>query len=89
MPPDPGIVAGVVSDRTGAPVSGARVWFAAGPVALPDVAALTDSRGAFTLSAPAPGHYTIQCAADDSEPQSFRVSIESGQRSEIECRLKS
>ena len=87
MPNAPGIVAGVVTDRNGKPVPAARVSFAAGPVALPDVAALTDSRGAFTLSAPAPGNYTVHCVADGYEPRSHRVDVRSGERVEVHCRL--
>jgi hypothetical protein len=89
MPPKPGIIAGVVSDREGAAVPAARVSFVAGPTALPDIAALTDSRGAFTLSAPVPGDYTIQCVADGYAPKSMRVSVASGQRVDVHCRLES
>ena len=66
-----------------------RVSFVAGPAALPDIAALTDNRGRFTLSAPAPGDYTIQCVADGYAPQSLRVSVRAGQRVEVNCRLES
>jgi Carboxypeptidase regulatory-like domain len=89
MPLNPGIIAGVVSDRDGRAVPAARISFLAGPAALPDIAALTDSRGAFTLSAPVPGNYTIQCVADGHAPQSINVSIGSGQRVEVHCRLES
>ena len=85
----PGIVSGVVSDREGAAVPAARVSFVAGPAALPDIAALTDSRGAFTLSAPVPGDYTIQCVADGYAPQELKVSVQSGGRVEVNCRLES
>ena len=84
-----GIVAGIVSDREGAAVPAARVSFVAGPTALPDIAALTDSRGAFTLSAPVPGDYTIQCAADGYAPASMRVAVASGQHVDVQCRLES
>jgi hypothetical protein len=88
MPPHPGIVAGVVSDRAGAAVPAARVSFVVGPTALPDIAALTDSSGAFTLSAPVPGDYTIQCVADGYAPKSIHISVGSGQRVEVRCRLE-
>jgi len=84
----PGIIAGVVSDREGVPVAAARVGFVAGPAALPDIAALTDRRGRFTLSAPVPGDYTIQFVADGYAPQTLRVSVGSGQRVEVHCRLE-
>ena len=67
----------------------ARVSFVAGPTALPDIAALTDIRGAFTLSAPVPGAYTIQCVADGYAPKAIQVSVGSGQRIEGHCRLES
>jgi hypothetical protein len=89
MSPDPGLIAGVVSDREGTAVPAARVSFVAGPAALPDIAALTDSRGRFTLSAPAPGDYTIQCVADGYAPQRLQVSVRAGQRVEVNCRLQS
>ena len=89
MSPDPGLIAGVVSDREGTVVPAARVSFVAGPAALPDIAAITDNRGRFTLSAPAPGDYTIQCVADGYAPQNLRVSVRAGQRVEVNCRLVS
>lgn len=89
MSPDPGIIVGVVSDRAGTAVPAARVSFVRGPTALPDIAALTDSRGAFTLSAPTPGDYTIQCVADGYAPKLIRVSVAGGERVEVDCRLDS
>jgi Carboxypeptidase regulatory-like domain len=89
MPSAPGIVAGVVSDAAGAAVSAARVSFVAGPGALPDIAALTDDQGAFTLSAPLPGDYTIQCVADGHPLTSIVVSVRSGERVLVRCRLES
>ena len=88
MSPGPGIIAGVVSDREGAAVTAARVAFVMGPTPLPDIAALTDSGGGFTLSAPVPGDYTIQCVADGYAPQTLRVSVGSGQRVEVRCQLE-
>jgi hypothetical protein len=87
-PSAPGIVAGVVTDREGRAVAAARVSFVAGPVSLPDIAALTDSHGAFTLSAPVTGDYTIQCVADGYAPHSHRVSVRSGERVDIQCPLE-
>jgi hypothetical protein len=45
------IISGVVKDNDGNAISGARVSFIAGPVPLPDIAALTDINGTFVLSA--------------------------------------
>ncbi|GGX70142.1 carboxypeptidase-like regulatory domain-containing protein [Streptomyces hiroshimensis] len=58
-----GVIRGTVRDAAGAPVAGARVAFAGGPVPLPDVAALTDGEGRFALTAPAAGTYTVVCRA--------------------------
>lgn len=57
-------IAGVVHDRDGAPLEWARVAFAEGPTALPDIAAVTGADGRFALSAPVPGRYRLMVAAD-------------------------
>jgi hypothetical protein len=81
----PGIIHGVVRDSKGKPVSGARVYFISGPVALPDISALTDAAGKFTLSAPASGKYEVGCATDQhSTSRSFEVT---GKDVNIELRL--
>ena len=51
----PEVIHGVVRDQHGAPLAEARVYFAGGPVPLPDVAAMTDATGTFQLTAPVPG----------------------------------
>lgn len=53
------VVNGTVLDATGQPVAGATVIFTESPVPVPDVAALTDDEGKFSLAAPAPGHYEL------------------------------
>ena len=58
------LIHGRVVDAHGQPVAQARVGWADGPVALPDVMLLSDAQGRFTLAAPAPGHYTLQCHSD-------------------------
>jgi carboxypeptidase family protein len=57
-------VAGVVTDRDGHPLPDARVYFVAGPAQLPDIATLTGPDGRFSLSAPAPGIYTVGVTCD-------------------------
>lgn len=57
-------ITGVVRDTSGAPVTGAHVLFSDGPQPLPDIAALTDAEGRFSLGAPAAGEYTLLCRAD-------------------------
>jgi hypothetical protein len=73
------LVSGVVHDRSGAAISGARVYFTSGPGALPDIAALTGSDGGFTLSAPLPGKYTVQCAADGFDTREVTVTVSAGE----------
>ncbi|GAA0484126.1 carboxypeptidase-like regulatory domain-containing protein [Streptomyces sp. NPDC046215] len=60
-----GVISGVVRDAAGDPVAGARVAFTDGPRPLPDIAALTDGEGHFSLAAPAEGTYTLACRTDD------------------------
>ncbi|MGY0490239.1 carboxypeptidase-like regulatory domain-containing protein [Streptomyces sp. WG-D5] len=75
-------ITGVVRDASGAPVAGAHVLFTAGPRPLPDIAALTDTEGRFSLGAPAPGAYTLTCRADplmgSSGTAEATVSVEAG-----------
>lgn len=80
-------ISGVVRDQQGNPIAGARVAFTAGPVSLPDIAALTDSAGRFTLSAPTRGKYTIQCIADGFAPVSVTVQVDSAQKMQVEIEL--
>jgi hypothetical protein len=58
------VISGQVLDESGKPVRAARVSFASGPGSLPDIAALTDAKGAFALSAPVPGRYTVAVTGD-------------------------
>lgn len=57
-------VAGTVLDSAGRPAGGATVMWVQGPVALPDVALLTQADGRFVMSAPVAGHYTLVCRRD-------------------------
>ena len=68
-------VSGKVVDERGKAVGDARVSFASAPVAVPDVAALTDEQGGFTLSAPAPGQYTVSVAADGYARENVEVTL--------------
>lgn len=68
-------VSGSVLDERGKAIGEARVSFASAPVAVPDIAALTDERGAFTLSAPIPGRYTLAVAADGFAAANAEVTL--------------
>jgi Carboxypeptidase regulatory-like domain len=88
MASQPALISGVIRDPDGEPVGEARVYFKDGPVPLPDVAALTDSRGAFTLPAPAAGAYKIECSADGFKPKTVTVKVAAGKNVKLDIRLK-
>ena len=79
----PAVLSGTVRDPGGQPVPQARVWFASGPVPLPDMAALTGADGRFVLSAPAAGDYVLECAADGYEPYRAPIAARAGERHEV------
>ena len=81
------LISGVVQDLNGNPVANARVYFTSSPVALPDIAALTDGAGRFMLTAPQPGQYTIACAADGWETKSVAVTVTGGKTKELKIQL--
>lgn len=83
------VISGTVRDAKGNPVAQARVYFTAGPVPLPDIAVLTDTRGAFSLSAPSPGTYEIGGAADGFTPTSVTVNVTPDRETKAEIVLES
>jgi len=88
MEADQSVIIGVVRDPQGRPVAQARVYFTDGPVPLPEIAALTDSAGAFSLTAPAPGTYRIECQVDGFAPAAITVSVAGGRTIHQELRLQ-
>jgi len=80
------VVAGVVRDRNGDPVDAARVYVIETPVALPDIAALTDAAGSFSIGVPVPGRYTVEATADGWAPGHATVEAEPG-INQVEIRL--
>lgn len=88
MARSPSVISGVVRSPNGKPVSNARVYFTAGPVPLPEIAALTDSNGAFSLTAPAPGEYVIESAADEFGARSSTVKVKGGEQVRLDLKLK-
>jgi len=73
MNPSSILVEASVTDPAGRPVPQARVYVVDAPVALPDVAVLTDANGTFRLSLPAPGTYRIGVSADGHAQQTATV----------------
>jgi hypothetical protein len=83
------LVSGVVTDAAGKPVAGARVYFTSGPGSFPDVAGLTDARGAFTLTASGAGNYQLECAAEGYATANVSVAVASGQDARVTVSLAS
>ena len=88
MANQPSVIFGTVRDPDGNPVAAARVYFTDSPFAMPDIAALTDERGKFSLSVPADGTYGLGCNADGFDPQSATVSVAGEPKIEIDIKLK-
>lgn len=61
---EPIIVPGRVVDADGAGVSGVAVAFVDGPAPFPDIAAISDGVGMFTLTAPSEGRWIVGVNAD-------------------------
>jgi Carboxypeptidase regulatory-like domain len=61
---NPPEITSVVVDAEDNPIEEVRVYFAEGPVPLPDIAALTNRNGRFALSAPTSGPYQLGIASD-------------------------
>jgi Carboxypeptidase regulatory-like domain len=63
-PPTPRpVISGIATSPRG-PIPTARVTIESSPRPLPDIAALTDDRGRFTLATAGAGRYTIAVHAD-------------------------
>ena len=88
MAKTPTLISGSVRDPGGHPVEGARVYFKGGPVPLQDTATLTGSDGEFSLAAPVPGDYTIECAAEGFLATSTHITVESTQDKIVEIYFK-
>ena len=81
-------MSGVVHDYAGHPVPDARIFFAGGPEAFPDVALLTSTDGSFTLAAPASGTYSIACVSDDHAPTTVTVTVGENGVTDLQIRLE-
>ena len=88
MARSPSVISGVVGSPDGKPVANARVYFTDGPVPLPEIAALTDDSGMFSLTAPAPGDYVVSAAADDFAGKSLTVKVRGGEQVRLDFKLE-
>jgi hypothetical protein len=82
------LITGRVFESGGQPIQGARVLFVNAPEPVPDIAALTDASGCFTLAAPWAGAYTVQVAADGFRSQQVNVTLGAGEKSELSIELR-
>jgi hypothetical protein len=83
------VISGVVVDAEDNPLEGARVYFVAGPIPLPDIAALTDSNGRFALSAPVSGTYQLGVASEG--PAGFlqeTTTVEVGEERDVDLEVR-
>jgi Carboxypeptidase regulatory-like domain len=81
------VIRGTVLDPEGAPIAGARVFYKSSPIAVPDVAILTDERGRFAMGAPAAGDYELRCVADGFAQEVVATSVGLPGEVELEVRL--
>ena len=88
MARSPTVISGVVRSPDGKPLANARVYFTAGPVPLPEIAALTDDSGAFSLTAPQPGEYVVESVADEFGAKSSKVKVKGGEPVRLNLKLK-
>ena len=82
------LIHGVVTNERDDPIEWASVVFVEAPVDVPDIAAVTDEQGKFTVSAPAPGRYRLRCQAAGHQPATLTVEV-SDQDVSSKCQLLS
>jgi hypothetical protein len=66
---------------------GHAVLIARAPVPVPDLAALTDVEGRFTLSLPVRGSYEVACIAEGYAPSAATIEVAEDQELRLELRL--
>lgn len=69
------LIRGTVTAADAGPIEWATVWFASGDHPTPDIAAVTDAAGEFTLTAPAAGTYRLGCNAEAHDPVEITVEV--------------
>ena len=82
------VISGVVSGPDGKPIPNARVYFTSGPVPLPEIAAMTDKSGEFSLTAPAPGEYVVEAVTDKYGAQSSTTKVKGNKPVHLTLSLK-
>jgi Carboxypeptidase regulatory-like domain len=80
------VISGVVRALDGSPIAQARVYYSSAPTTTPDIAALTNDHGEFALSAPAPGEYVIEVAAEGFSPGGIVVDVT--ERADVEAEIR-
>ena len=73
------VISGTATTPDG-PIATARVTIESSPRPLPDVAALTDDEGRFTLTTAGPGRYTIAVHADGFEVARVECDLETSDK---------
>lgn len=73
-PPARPVIAGTVSSAAG-PVALARVAVELAPGPMPDLAALSDARGRFTVATVGPGTYRLAAFAEGFDPGRVQVEV--------------
>jgi hypothetical protein len=81
------LIRGTAEDPAGRPIPHARAYVVSGPGAFPDVAAVADEHGRFTLAAPAPGTYVVGCSADAFESTQAAVEVAPSGETHLRIRL--
>ena len=81
------VISGTVTSAGGEPLVAARVQFVQSPVPMPDIAALTNEEGGFSLGAPVAGTYGILIAADGYLNASETIEI-TGEQAQIEISIE-
>ena len=76
-------IRGQVRSSDGRPLAEARVYYQDAPVPVPDIAALADTAGRFTLATPADGTYTIGATIEGYAPSSVTVAVAAQEQADI------
>ena len=82
------VVAGCVIGPDRKPIAGASVMFASGPCALPDIAQVTDAKGAFALTAPTKGSYRLVINAPGFAAVEQDVEVTDRAKSPIKVKVR-